>query len=115
MERAITAMRKAGALVAAVVATGLTSACLRARRPRRRSASAPRCRRPDQGRRDYGAIGTVTNLAARLCSEATDGQILVSSRVASAAESFAGAQEVGSLTLKGLSRPVRTFNIGELK
>ena len=68
-----------------------------------------------EGRRDYGAIGTVTNLAARLCSEATDGQILVSSRVATAAEGFAEAQEVGSLTLKGLSRPVRTFNIGGLK
>ena len=68
-----------------------------------------------EGRRDYGAIGTVTNHAARLCSEATDGQILVSSRVATAAEGFAEAQEVGSLTLKGLSRPVRTFNIAGLK
>ncbi|HAM56662.1 MAG TPA: hypothetical protein DCQ64_15210 [Candidatus Rokubacteria bacterium] len=63
------------------------------------------------GRRDYGAIGTVTNLAARLRGEATDGQILVSSRVATAAEGFAEAQEVGSLALKGLHRPVRTFNI----
>jgi adenylate cyclase len=68
-----------------------------------------------EGRRDYGAIGTVTNLAARLCSEAADGQILVSSRVATVAEGFADALEVGSLTLKGLSRPVRTFNIGELQ
>ena len=68
-----------------------------------------------EGRRDYGAIGTVTNLAARLCGEATDGQILVSSRVATAAKSIAEAQEVPSLTLKGLSRPVRTFNIGELQ
>ena len=68
-----------------------------------------------EGRRDYGAIGTVTNLAARLCSEAADGQILVSSRVASAVESMADAEEVGSLTLKGLFRPVRTFNIVRLK
>lgn len=68
-----------------------------------------------EGRRDYGAIGTVTNLAARLCSETTDGQILVSSRVAIAAEGFAEAQEVGSLTLKGLSRPACTFNIAGLK
>jgi len=68
-----------------------------------------------EGRRDYGAIGTVTNLAARLCSEAADGQILVSSRVATAAEGFAEVQEVGSLTLKGLTRPVRTFNVGGLK
>ena len=68
-----------------------------------------------EGRRDYGAIGTVTNLAARLCGEATDRQILVSSRVAIAAESLADAHEVGALTLKGLSRPARTFNIGELK
>jgi adenylate cyclase len=68
-----------------------------------------------EGRRDYGAIGTVTNLAARLCGEAVDGQILVSSRVAIAAEGFAEAQEVPSLTLKGFSRPVRTFNISGLK
>ena len=77
----------------------------------RSAEEPPTAGRTVGGRRDYGAIGTVTNLAARLRGEATDGQILVSSRVATAAEGFAEAQEVGSLALKGLHRPVRTFNI----
>ena len=68
-----------------------------------------------EGRWDYGAIGTVTNLAARLCGEATGGQILVSSRVASAVEAFVDAEEVGALTLKGLVKPVPTFNVRGLK
>lgn len=68
-----------------------------------------------EGRLDYGAIGTVTNLAARLCAEAKDGQILVTSRVAAAAEAVADTEEVGSLALKGLARPVRTFNVVRLK
>jgi CheY-like chemotaxis protein/class 3 adenylate cyclase len=34
-----------------------------------------------EGRRDYGVIGNVTNLAARLCAEARAGQILISQRV----------------------------------
>jgi class 3 adenylate cyclase len=68
-----------------------------------------------EGRLDYGAIGTVTNMAARLCGEARDGQILVTSRVATAAEELAETEEVGSLALKGLARPVRTFNVVRLK
>jgi adenylate cyclase len=68
-----------------------------------------------EGRLDYGAIGTVTSLAARLCGEAKDGQILVASRVATAAEGLAETEEVGSLSLKGLARPVRTFNVLGLK
>jgi class 3 adenylate cyclase len=68
-----------------------------------------------EGRLDYGAIGTVTNLAARLCGEARDGQILVTSRVATTAEDLAATEEVGSLSLKGLARPVRTFNVLGLK
>jgi len=43
-----------------------------------------------EGRWDYGAIGTVTNLAARLCSEAEAGQILISSRVAALVEELRG-------------------------
>jgi hypothetical protein len=50
-----------------------------------------------------------------LYARAADGQILVSSRVATAVEDFSEVQEVGSLALKGLSRPVRTFNIVRLK
>jgi len=72
-------------------------------------------RRPESSPRDCGAIGTVANLAARLCGEAAGGQILVSSRVAVAAEGFADAGEVPALTLKGLSRPVRTFSLVGLK
>jgi class 3 adenylate cyclase len=68
-----------------------------------------------EGRWDYGAIGTVTNLAARLCSEAQTGQILVSSRLASAVEELVDLEEVGALTLKGLLRPVATFNVVGLK
>jgi adenylate cyclase len=64
-----------------------------------------------EGRWDYGAIGTVTNLAARLCGEAKGGQILVSSRVASTVEALVDAEEVGALTLKGLLKPVPTFNV----
>ena len=68
-----------------------------------------------EGRWDYGAIGTVTNLAARLCGEAKNGQILVASRVAGAVEELAELDEVGALTLKGLSRPVPAFNVLGLK
>jgi adenylate cyclase len=68
-----------------------------------------------EGRWDYGAIGTVTNLAARLCGEAKGGQILVSSRVAGTLEALINLEEVGKLTLKGFSRPVPTFNALGLK
>jgi class 3 adenylate cyclase/CheY-like chemotaxis protein len=68
-----------------------------------------------EGRLDYGAIGTVTNLAARLCGEAKGGQILVSSRVAAAVESMIDAEDVGALTLRGLARPVPTWSVRGLK
>ena len=64
-----------------------------------------------EGRVDYGAIGTVTNLAARLCAEASAGQILVSQRVAAAVEETAALEPVGPLTLKGFTRPVPTFSV----
>jgi len=64
-----------------------------------------------EGRWDYGAIGTVTNLSARLCGEAKGGQILVSSRVANAVEDMVETEEVGALTLRGLLKPVPTFNV----
>jgi len=68
-----------------------------------------------EGRWDYGAVGTVTNLAARLCGEAKGGQILVSSRVAVAVEGLVEVDEVGALALRGLSRPVPAFNVVGLK
>ena len=64
-----------------------------------------------EGRFDYAAIGTVVNLAARLCSEAADGQILIDRKVHAAVETLATTQQAGELTLKGLQRPVPTFNV----
>jgi adenylate cyclase len=60
---------------------------------------------------DYTAIGTVTNLAARLCGEARDGQILLSKRVATAVEGGVRLEEIGSLPLKGLSQAVAVYNV----
>jgi class 3 adenylate cyclase/CheY-like chemotaxis protein len=68
-----------------------------------------------EGRWDYGAIGTVTNLAARLCGEAQGSQILVSSKVAAALEGLMNTEEVGPLTLKGFLKPVPAFNVLGLK
>jgi class 3 adenylate cyclase len=68
-----------------------------------------------EGRWDYGAIGTVTNLAARLCAEAHSGQVLVTSRVAAAVEELVDVEEVGALSLRGLTRPVPTLNVVGLK
>ena len=64
-------------------------------------------------RMDYTAIGTVTNVAARLCGEATDGQILVGQRVAAAVEGIASLEEIGKLSLKGLSQPIVVYNVAE--
>ena len=64
-----------------------------------------------EGRFDYAAIGTVTNLAARLCDEAKGDQILASQRVYSAVEALVEAETVGELSLKGFSRPVLVYNI----
>jgi len=68
-----------------------------------------------EGRWDYSAIGTVTNLAARLCAEAKPGQILAPQRVVVALEEMIEAEEIGGLVLKGLQRPVQTYNIVRLK
>jgi class 3 adenylate cyclase len=56
----------------------------------------------------------VCNLAARLCAEAKDGQILVSSRIAGEVEAVARLEDLGNLDLKGLRRPVAAFNVNEL-
>jgi adenylate cyclase len=68
-----------------------------------------------EGRWDYGAIGTVTNLAARLCAEAKAGQILAVQRVVTSVEEIAEAEDIGGLPLKGLQRSVQTYNIVRLK
>jgi class 3 adenylate cyclase/CheY-like chemotaxis protein len=67
-----------------------------------------------EGRSDYAAIGSVTNLAARLCAEAESGQVLVAQRVFSAVESRAAGESVGFLELRGFSRPIRAFNVSSM-
>jgi adenylate cyclase len=64
-----------------------------------------------EGRLDYAAIGSVTNLAARLCAEAEPWQILVTQRVISSADGIAVCNDVGDLTLRGFSRPIRAFDV----
>jgi class 3 adenylate cyclase len=64
-----------------------------------------------EGRSDYAAIGSVTNLAARLCAHAAPGQILISQRVQAAAEDIIVADSVGELALRGFSRPTRAYNV----
>lgn len=68
-----------------------------------------------EGRLDYGAIGTVTNLAARLCGEAGPDQILITRRLFVTIEEVVVAEPVGELTLKGITRPVPAFNVLGLK
>ena len=62
-------------------------------------------------RREYTAIGSVPNLAARLCAEAQAGQIVISQRAFSAVEDLVEAAPVGDLTLKGFNRPVPAYNV----
>jgi class 3 adenylate cyclase/CheY-like chemotaxis protein len=68
-----------------------------------------------EGRLDYAAIGTVTNLASRLCDEAQPGQILASQRVYAAVEDLVEVEPVGEIPLKGFLKPVLAFNVLELK
>jgi adenylate cyclase len=63
------------------------------------------------GRYDYGAVGSVMNLASRLCDEAGPGQILVNERVFAEVEHLTDAEPAGYLTLKGFGKPVSAFNI----
>jgi len=68
-----------------------------------------------EGRLDYGAIGSVTNLASRLCAEAGNGQILISQRVHAEANTLVDAELVGELRLKGFQRPVAAYSVRGLK
>jgi|CXWL01.1.fsa_nt_gi DNA-binding response OmpR family regulator len=68
-----------------------------------------------EGRRDYGAVGPVTNLSARLCAEAGADQILVSQRVYGKIEERIEAEHIGVLTLKGIHRPVPAYNVLALR
>jgi class 3 adenylate cyclase len=64
-----------------------------------------------EGRFDYAAIGMVSNVASRLCDEATSGQILISPRVMIAVEDAITAGPVGEFALKGIRRPLAAYNV----
>ena len=64
-----------------------------------------------EGRFDYAAIGSVTNLASRLCDEAQPGQILVTQRVHAAAADLVASEGLGPMSLKGFSRETHVFDI----
>ncbi len=68
-----------------------------------------------EGRFDYGAVGTVTNLAARLCSEAASEQILINHKALAAVEHIVNFEEIGEVHLKGFSRPIAAARIVALK
>jgi hypothetical protein len=64
-----------------------------------------------EGRFDYAAIGTVSNVASRLCDEAKPGQILISPRVLTKVEKSVTVEPVGEFALKGIRRPMMTYNV----
>jgi adenylate cyclase len=64
-----------------------------------------------EARWEYGAVGSVVNMASRLCDEAQGGQILLGPRAYVAVESSVQVQPIGPLTLKGFQRPVPAFNL----
>ncbi|HZN24634.1 MAG TPA: response regulator [Burkholderiales bacterium] len=68
-----------------------------------------------EGRLDYGAIGTVCSLAARLCAQAKGGQTLVAQRVLAHVEHLVEREHIGELALKGFHRPVPAYNVSALK
>ena len=68
-----------------------------------------------EGRWDYAAIGSVTNLAARLCSEATAGQVLVDRKTLARVDGLVHATPLGALALKGFTHPVPAFALTGLK
>jgi len=67
------------------------------------------------GRHDYGVIGAVNNLAARLCAQAEPGQVLVSQRVYGRIETRVVAESIGTLPLKGMSAPVPAYNVVSMR
>jgi GAF domain-containing protein len=64
-----------------------------------------------EGRFDYAAIGTVSNVASRLCDEAKPGQILISARVLTKVENAVQVEPVGEFELKGIRRPLAAYNV----
>ena len=68
-----------------------------------------------EGRWDYSAIGTVTNLAARLCGEAAGGEILIAQRVFAGVEALVDVEPREALALKGFRRPITAYRLRGLK
>ncbi len=68
-----------------------------------------------EDRFDYTAIGAVINLAARLCADAKDGQILVTGRLATEIEDIVVMEDLGEREVRGMSRPIAVRNLVELK
>ena len=68
-----------------------------------------------EGRFDYSAVGSVVNLAARLCAEAKNGQILIDPKVRTAIEGTADVEDIGELSLKGFHRPIRAYNVRAMR
>ena len=68
-----------------------------------------------EGRYDYGVVGTVVNLAARLCSHAGDGEILLSHRTAAATEDHIVVKDVGPVAFKGMRDPVPVYSLVDLR
>jgi class 3 adenylate cyclase len=64
-----------------------------------------------EGRYDYGAVGSVLNLASRLCDAAEPGQIVVGRRVLAEVEELVEAEPLGKLELKGFGRPIEAFAV----
>ncbi len=67
-----------------------------------------------EGRYEYAAIGTLTNLASRLCSEAKGGQVLISQRVYTMLDGAAHARHLGDVEFKGITKPVPIYAVQAL-
>jgi class 3 adenylate cyclase len=83
-----------------------TVTCLRSA-----STEPPSANKSDQKHKDYAAIGTVSNIASRLCDEAKPGQILISARVLTKVENAVKVEQVGEFELKGIMRPMAAYNV----
>jgi class 3 adenylate cyclase/CheY-like chemotaxis protein len=68
-----------------------------------------------EGRKDYCVIGSVTNMAARLCAEAKGGQVLTNQKTLGKVEGIVETEALDQMSLKGFSKPVAVFNIIKLK
>jgi class 3 adenylate cyclase len=64
-----------------------------------------------EGRLDYAVVGSVVNLASRLCDHAQPGQVLISARTRTSVDDLFDIEPLGELTLKGFSKPVAAFSV----